>query len=180
MIRDALRALLGWSKPPALPLTPAMPPKGSCVECGAPGAHAAHLVPRVAGGTRTFPLCESCHGKSHDLDFHDHKQLSLAGQRRAYEVEGKWAGRVPFGYRSQGGYLTREPHEQWVLAQIERLSAEGVSSREIASWLNTAIRPVPDEAHRWTGERVSRLRANDRSAVRRKAEAHIAASKVRL
>jgi len=175
MIRDALRALLGFVSAPALPLTRTEPPKGSCVECGAPGAHAAHLVPRVAGGTRTFPLCEACHGKSHGLDFHDHKRLTREGRRRAVEVEGKWSGRVPFGYRSAGGYLAREPHEQWVIAQIERLTAEGVRSGEIASWLNTAIRPLPTESERWTDQRVRQLRNSDRVAVRRRAEAHIKA-----
>jgi hypothetical protein len=35
-----------------------------CFECNAPAHHAHHVVPCCLGGTRTVPLCETCHSKA--------------------------------------------------------------------------------------------------------------------
>jgi len=45
-----------------------------CFECNSPAQQAHHIVPASRGGTRTIPLCESCHEKAHDrsVTFKDH------------------------------------------------------------------------------------------------------------
>jgi len=40
-----------------------------CFECGRPSAHNHHVIPKIRGGTKTVPLCLSCHGKVHDKEF---------------------------------------------------------------------------------------------------------------
>ena len=52
----------------------------SCFECSSVGKiHNHHVVPRVLGGTKTIPLCETCHGKVHGRDMTNHRQLIRAG-----------------------------------------------------------------------------------------------------
>lgn len=51
-----------------------------CFECGCDGEiHNHHVVPKILGGTKTVPLCPSCHGKVHGLDFLNHKKLTKEG-----------------------------------------------------------------------------------------------------
>lgn len=39
-----------------------------CFECGNEAAEDHHVIPKVMGGTKTVPLCTSCHMKVHGLD----------------------------------------------------------------------------------------------------------------
>lgn len=58
----------------------------ACFECDEPAIHWHHVVPRVKGGSRTVPLCRSCHGKAHGIDgvtlgfgtAHDPRLIGLA------------------------------------------------------------------------------------------------------
>lgn len=51
-----------------------------CFECGCDGEiHNHHVVPKILGGTKTVPLCPSCHGKVHGVDFLNHKKLTKEG-----------------------------------------------------------------------------------------------------
>ena len=51
-----------------------------CFECGCDGEiHNHHVVPKMLGGTKTVPLCPSCHGKVHGVDFLNHKKLTKEG-----------------------------------------------------------------------------------------------------
>lgn len=54
-----------------------------CLECGADTSHFHHLVPKVRGGVTVVPLCDVCHGKVHDMDFTDHKELTKEGMKKA-------------------------------------------------------------------------------------------------
>lgn len=63
-----------------------------CFECNEPAAHAHHIVPFSLGGTRTIPLCETCHGKVHGIDWEGHGALIQAGLKRAV-AQGKVLGR---------------------------------------------------------------------------------------
>jgi hypothetical protein len=38
-----------------------------CFECGNPAEHNHHVVPKSKLGTKTIPLCVSCHEKVHDV-----------------------------------------------------------------------------------------------------------------
>ena len=49
-----------------------------CVNCGKPGTHQHHIVPKSLGGTNETNLvwlCDECHGKIHEIEF-DNGQLS--------------------------------------------------------------------------------------------------------
>ena len=51
-----------------------------CFECGCDGEiHNHHVVPKILGGKNTVPLCPSCHGKVHGVDFLNHKKLTKEG-----------------------------------------------------------------------------------------------------
>ena len=51
-----------------------------CFECGCDSEiHNHHVVPKMLGGTKTVPLCPSCHGKVHGVDFLNHKKLTKEG-----------------------------------------------------------------------------------------------------
>lgn len=54
-----------------------------CFECGGTAEHQHHVVPRSLGGTRTVPLCATCHGKIHGIDFSSHGILTKAGLIKA-------------------------------------------------------------------------------------------------
>jgi hypothetical protein len=57
-----------------------------CFECGKLATEDHHVIPQSLGGTRTVPLCGSCHNLAHG-DHHtrrdDHKELTKAGIARA-------------------------------------------------------------------------------------------------
>jgi hypothetical protein len=63
-----------------------------CFECNGAAHHAHHVIPFSQGGTRTVPLCESCHSKVHGLDMSDHSRLTKEGLKRA-RAAGKRVGR---------------------------------------------------------------------------------------
>ena len=55
-----------------------------CFECGNDDEiHNHHVVPKILGGTKTIPLCVSCHGKVHGIDFINHKKLTREGLANA-------------------------------------------------------------------------------------------------
>jgi len=39
-----------------------------CFECGGLAEHEHHVVPESLGGTKTVPLCRSCHALAHGVD----------------------------------------------------------------------------------------------------------------
>ncbi len=58
-----------------------------CFECGTTeDIQQHHVVPKVRGGTKTIPLCYSCHRKAHHRDdpgsMH-HRQLTIEGIKKA-------------------------------------------------------------------------------------------------
>ena len=55
-----------------------------CFECGSSDEiHNHHVVPKILGGTKTVPLCPTCHGKVHGVDFLNHKELTKQGLANA-------------------------------------------------------------------------------------------------
>jgi pyruvate/2-oxoglutarate dehydrogenase complex dihydrolipoamide acyltransferase (E2) component len=90
-----------------------------CFECNEPAQHAHHVVPFVLGGTRTLPLCESCHGKVHQMEFDGHSSLIKEGMAQA---------------KAQGTKLGRPVKVD--VTQIFELRSQGLSFRRIAKSLN--------------------------------------------
>ena len=73
--------------------------KDKCINCGAQAEHYHHVVPKSLGGTdkktNLVPLCNSCHGKLHGIEFTNgklsHSELTRLGLERARQ-KGKRIG----------------------------------------------------------------------------------------
>lgn len=65
-----------------------------CFECGAPATERHHIIPASLGGTKTIPLCGSCHAKVHDIRGKRRNQLAeltrsaLAAKKQRGEIMG--------------------------------------------------------------------------------------------
>ncbi len=111
----------------------------ACFECGAPAEHDHHVVPRSRGGTRTIPLCTSCHGKAH------HRSGNMAHNRLTSEAlqrkraRGECTGNAPYGYRvgPDGVSLIEDDSEQTVILTVRELRAAGLSFRKVAEQLES-------------------------------------------
>jgi len=54
-----------------------------CFECGKPAEIEHHVIPRSKGGTKTIPLCCSCHSLVHDAKLLTNSELIKLGRERA-------------------------------------------------------------------------------------------------
>jgi transposase-like protein len=63
----------------------------NCFECGKFAEHRHHVVPQSKGGTKTIPLCISCHEKVHDMSLSRSALIKEAYLR--LKKEGKKWGR---------------------------------------------------------------------------------------
>lgn len=128
-----------------------------CFECNATADHMHHVVPLVLGGTRTIPLCESCHGKVHSREMTGHRRLTKAALA-VKKGKGERVGAIPYGYQlaDDGKTLVAHEGEQAVIAVIRALRAEGLSLRAIAAEL--APRGfLPRSGGRWYATQIERV-----------------------
>lgn len=108
-----------------------------CFECGAAADHDHHVVPRSLGGTKTVPLCASCHAKAHGRiePFRNTRELTRAALS-AKRAKGERTGTVPYGYSADdAGRLSEYPAEQAVIAQARTLREAGLTFRGIVAEL---------------------------------------------
>lgn len=113
----------------------------NCFECGQPSEHDHHVVPRSLGGTKTVPLCLTCHGKVHGRKL-NHRELTTAALH-ALRAAGRLVGNAPFGFRvaDDGTTLVEHAPEQAILARVAELHATGLSIRRVvAALLDEGIR----------------------------------------
>lgn len=112
----------------------------TCFECDAAADHDHHVVPRVHGGTKTVPLCETHHAMVHE-------NRGLIGNRRLTKAalqakisRGELAGAAPFGYcaAADGRTLVEHEGERAIIARVRELRAEGVALRVIVAALGRA------------------------------------------
>ena len=57
-----------------------------CFECNKIATENHHVIPKTLGGTKTIPLCGSCHAKVHQMDGKrrdSHSELTKLGLKRA-------------------------------------------------------------------------------------------------
>lgn len=121
-----------------------------CFECGHAADHDHHVVPRSLGGTRTIPLCESCHGKVHGCGFTSHRALTARGMQRK-RTRGEYTGGVaPYGWRvgANGVKLEVHPGEQAASQRARELRESGLSLRAVAARLE-AEGLLPRSGGRW-------------------------------
>lgn len=83
--------------------------KDKCFECGVENSniHYHHIIPEVRGGKKTIPLCPTCHGRVHDRNFDNHKELQRVGIERA-KLNGKYKGRKPESKESIETFLNKD------------------------------------------------------------------------
>lgn len=121
-----------------------------CFECNRPAGHQHHVVPRSLGGTRTVPLCETCHGKVHEIEFLNHRELTRAALQ-AKKARGERIGGVPWGWKvDQSGKLTIDKREHGIWRLIRYWRDQGYSIREIQE----ELRAHPN-THSRTGGQLS-------------------------
>ena len=112
----------------------------ACFECGAPAEHDHHVVPRSRGGTRTIPLCTSCHAKAHHRSGNmAHNRLTSEALRRKRRKGGR-VGSIPAGFRlaPDGVALEPCPKERRIVDAVQQAGARGLSRRAIAREVNAA------------------------------------------
>jgi len=94
-----------------------------CFECGQEAHHDHHIIPKSLGGTKTIPLCVTCHAKVHGRNAMADSTLIKAGIARA-----KAAGKQ-IGGRNKGCFnnVTRAQ-----IKTVKRQKAKGVAVSHIA------------------------------------------------
>lgn len=133
---------------------------GGCFECGAPATCEHHVIPRSLGGTKTVPLCGSCHSRAHGLPgetWGSHSALTAAAMG-AMKAAGLYCGgTVPYGYRVDAeGRLEPNPDEVHTKEVAAELRAAGLSLRAVGAALE-ARGLLMRGGGQWNARSVARL-----------------------
>jgi len=108
-----------------------------CFECGSDkNVHQHHIIPKSLGGTKTIPLCETCHGRVHQKDLVKFNNLAKEGRKRYVENGGK-LGRKGGSVESIERFMSKLTNKE-----IERLLNEKYSIRNIATKLEVSTTTV--------------------------------------
>lgn len=112
--------------------------KHKCFECDSIGdIHYHHVVPQILGGIKTIPLCSVCHGKVHNINFMNHKELVKKGIERAKLNPEKYKGRIPGSKETNEMYMNKP-----VTLKIKELLDNGHSVRGIIRTLKVSPNSV--------------------------------------
>lgn len=87
--------------------------KDKCFECGVENVtiHFHHIIPEIRGGSKTIPLCPTCHGLVHNRNFDHHRELQRLGIEKA-KLLGKYKGRKTGTKEEIDSYLTKDRTKQ--------------------------------------------------------------------
>ena len=108
-----------------------------CFECGgSEHIHQHHVIPKSLGGTKTIPLCETCHGKVHQKDLVKFNNLAKEGRKRYVENGGK-LGRKEGSAESIETFMNKP-----VNIEIKQLVEQGYSVRKIVKILGASSKTV--------------------------------------
>ena len=123
----------------------------TCFECGDVATENHHVIPRSLGGTKTVPLCATCHGRVHDgLKRRDGHARLVRDALAAYKARGGKLGaslpecrNLTQAARVDGAHRAGEVHaakaqEAYtdLLPTVAAYRDDGLSLRAIASRLN--------------------------------------------
>jgi hypothetical protein len=108
-----------------------------CFECGSSEhIHQHHIIPKSLGGTKTIPLCETCHGRVHQKDLVKFNNLAKEGRKRYVENGGK-LGRKEGSAESIETFMNKP-----VNIEIKQLVEQGYSVRKIVKILGASSKTV--------------------------------------
>lgn len=111
--------------------------KAICFECGKPAEYEHHVVPKCKGGTKTVPLCSTCHALIHDLGGLQTRQLTRMALSRNKRHNFKTGGICPYGFTvTHKGQLILNTEEQKVISYILLLMERDWNYSQIARHLN--------------------------------------------
>lgn len=125
-----------------------------CFECNCQATHHHHVIPLSLGGTKTIPLCDTCHPKAHgehgSWQISELIKKSLAKKKQA----GLWSGGPPpYGKQLKNGKLVNHSRQQrwvnWMIAQ----NKAGLTAKQIAAELNN-LGVLSPKGGRWTSWRI--------------------------
>ena len=132
----------------------------SCFECKAPPPlHYHHVVPQSAGGTKTVPLCESCHSLVHGKD------LRISALTRAAltykKSQGLRVGKIPLGMRlaSDGKHLEPDPVTERAVRLMVENRREELRVREQIDLCDQAVHLTARERCKLRAELVAKKKA---------------------
>ena len=130
----------------------------ACFECGDEAQHQHHVVPRSLGGTKTVPVCVTCHGLIHSREAMAHPELT----RKALQykkAQGQRVGTVPFGFKlaKNGVRLIPDQRQQQLLSWMRRQRERGITLQAICDELERVGDRTAKGLRTWEKTTVHRL-----------------------
>ncbi len=120
----------------------------ACWECGEVGeVHHHHPVPKSRGGTRTIPLCLSCHGKAHEVRMSTSALVREALQKA--KDRGVVLGAPPYGTSSEEAatielMLAMRSRGETFRAIIAELNRRGIKPQKRGNWQPITVKRIID------------------------------------
>ena len=94
----------------------------NCFECGLEDEiHMHHVVPKSLGGTKTVPLCSSCHAKVHSSHLLKTAKLTKAALDEKRLKNERISRHSPYGYKFSGDLIIEDEQEQYNLTRMLEL-----------------------------------------------------------
>lgn len=133
--------------------------KKECFECGKPATEEHHVIPQSLGGTKTVPLCGSCHDRVHDGGWKrrdNHAALTKAGIAKSKANGGKFgADVIPAEAIARGVAKSREKNmaqalefAESVVHKLLELRNQDMTLQEISDVFN-AEGPTTQRGGKW-------------------------------
>lgn len=130
-----------------------------CFECGKPAIQKHHIVPRIRGGKRTIPMCDTCHGKIHGTKGMSISVLTKEGLATAKQRGVKFGNPNPAVAAKkgcQGNIAAAKEHHRDILPLARKLRKAGWTLTQIGDTL-TYLRMLTRRGKAWSATAVMRL-----------------------
>ncbi len=134
-----------------------------CFECGKEATEDHHVIPQSLGGTKTVPLCGSCHDRVHgwgNLRRDNHKQLTKIGLQKAKDRGVILGNNTNLQHAQEAGRTSQIEKAISFAKSLEEEVLKNLSSgknlSEIASLFNEQ-ETKSSRGGKWTCGSISRL-----------------------
>jgi hypothetical protein len=135
-----------------------------CFECGTTeDLNEHHVIPRSRGGTKTIPLCYSCHCRAHGRDSKglEHGRLIREGIKRRHERNPSARSRWGAGHSEEAAARSVKLMHEGIQRKADNFAfnygrlastaySEGLSYRAVAAMLNDAGIQTPRGKSKWS------------------------------